>query len=120
MKIGKATVTPLQAGRVRISLGGKTTEVDYKELWGVVFVLGEGQYRDDMLPTQKKEMMVFSRKHVIRAAKDIKKGEMLNVWCEVNVPKTVVEAIAEENGAKVIYQVIPTEIETKDSALDGK
>ena len=123
MKIGKATITPLAGGRVCITIGTQKTEIDYKELWGVVFVLGEGQYRDDMLPVQKKEMMVFSRKHVIEAQKDIKKGEKLNVWCEVNIPKIVVESIAEENGAKVIYQmpeVIPTPESTPSTVSDEK
>lgn len=111
MQIGDAVFTPLASGKIRMSMGGLKTLVDYKELWGVVFMLGEGKYRDDMLPVRKTEMMVFSRKHVVLAERDIKQGETLNVWCEVNVPKTVVEAIAEENGAKVIYQereVIPT------------
>ena len=104
MKVGEAILAPLDKRRVKLTLGKKSTEMDYKDLWGAVFVLGEGKYRDEMLPLRQKEMMVFSRKHVIKVSKDLKAGETVNVWCEVNIPKIVVESIAEKNGAKVIYQ----------------
>lgn len=123
MVVGKATFKPLEEGKVSITIGKQSTEVEYKELWGVIFVLGEGKYRDEMIPVQKKEMMVFSRKHVIKATKDIKAGETINVWCEVNIPKTIVEAIAEENGVKVIYQkdsVIPTDEPVPANSIQKK
>jgi hypothetical protein len=106
MKVGEAILAPLDKRRVKLTLGKKSTEMDYKDLWGAVFVLGEGKYRDEMLPLRQKEMMVFSRKHVIKVSKDLKAGETVNVWCEVNIPKIVVESIAEKNGAKVIYQQV--------------
>ncbi len=104
MQIGKMNVTPLDKHRVQLSIGKATTEVDFKELWGVIFVLSEKEQQDAMMPARKEERMVFSRKHTIEAMKDIKAGDTINVWCEVSIPKTVVEAIAEENGAKVIIQ----------------
>ena len=106
MKVGEATLIPLAKDEVKITLGGKSTTIPYKELWGAVFVLGNDEYRDNMLPVQKKEMMIFSRKHIIEAKKDIKKGEKVSVWCEVNIPQIVVESIALKNGAKVIYQQV--------------
>ena len=106
MKLGELEVTPLPGGKLQLTLGKKTIEIDYKELWGVTFMLAKDkESQDQLLPVQKKEMMVFSRKHQIMLSKDMKKGETVNVWCEVNIPQTVVEAIAEENGAKVILQV---------------
>ncbi len=106
LKIGDITVTPLKGGKLRLSMGDEKTEVEYKDLWGVAFLLGKDDKDrlDQLVPVQKKEMMVFSRKHQILLSKDMKHGETVNVWCEVNVPLTVVEAIAEVNGAKVILQ----------------
>lgn len=113
MQIGDITVEALPGGKLRLTLGQKSTEVEYKDLWGVAFLLGkeDKERQDQLVPVQKKEMMVFSRKHVIRAEKDIKAGETLNVWCEVNIPLTIVEAIAEENGAKVILQKIESPLQ---------
>ena len=106
LKIGDITVTPLVGGKIKLSLGDKSTTVAYKDLWGPTFLLGKDdkELQDQLVPEQKKEMMVFSRKHQIMLQKDMKKGETVNVWCEVNIPQTIVAAIAEENGAKVILQ----------------
>lgn len=104
MQIGGVTFTPMADNKVQIVCENKINIVDYKELWGAIFVLSDDERRDEMMPVRKEERMIFSRKHVIEASKNIKKGEKINVWCEVSIPKTIVEAIAEENGAKVIYQ----------------
>lgn len=105
LKVGDLTIIPEARSRyLTLEMGGKTSRIHYKELWGAMFVLGEGKYRDEMIPHQKEERMVFSRKHEIQTNRDIKKGEKLVFWCEVNVPKTIVAAIAEENGAKLITE----------------
>ena len=105
MKVGDMTITPEKNSRfVTLEIGGKKTRVHYKELWGVVFVLGDGKYRDEMLPVRKEERMMFSRKLQIKAKKDIKAGEIITVWAEFDVAKDVVESIAEKNGAKLITQ----------------
>lgn len=104
MRIGDMVVTPMVGGKVRLSIGDKKTDVAYQDLWGAIFVLSDKERQDAMMPVRKEERMIFSRKHVIEATKDIKKGEKVSVWCEVSIPKTIVEAIAEENGAKVIVQ----------------
>jgi hypothetical protein len=93
-----ATITQKDGTKVK-------TRVHYKELWGAVYMLGNGEYRAQMIPDKKEERMVFSRKHEIIAKRDIKAGEKIAVWCEVDVAKTVVEAIAEKEGAKVVEQV---------------
>lgn len=109
MQVGDLTITPLKNMQVRLTMGGKSCEVLYKDLWGATFMLGDKKYQEAMIPVQKKEMMVFSRKHQVRATHDIKKGDILNFWCEVNIPQMIVESIAKENGAKVILQV-PTPV----------
>lgn len=90
-----------------LTIDGKKTEVEYKELWGVVYLLGDKKHKVEMIPVQKKEMMVFSRKYEIEAKHDIKQGERVVFWGEINIPETIVQSIAEENGAKVIRPGIP-------------
>lgn len=105
MKIGDMTVVPMAHNKVKISIREKSTIVDYKELWGAIFVLSDKERQDAMMPVRKEERMVFSRKHVIRLNKDMKAGEDVVAWCEISIPETIVRAIAEENGAKVIIKV---------------
>lgn len=108
-------MTPLTSKKIQLDIGGQKTDVEYKDLWGVVFLLGDEEHQDQMMPTQKKEMMVFSRKHQIMLQKDMKQGETVSVWCEVNVPLIVVESIVEENGAKILFkspEVVPSERES--------
>lgn len=104
MQIGDMTFSPTTKGMVKVSIGSKSTIVDYKELWGVIFMFSDKERQDAMMPVRKEERMVFSRKHTVQLKNDMKAGEMLNVWCEVSIPQTIVDAIAEENGAKVIIQ----------------
>lgn len=106
MQIGDVTLEPAKEGKLKITVGKVSSEVSYKELWGAVWYLGDVEFRDEMLPVQKKEMMQFARVHTIEATHDIKKGERLQVHCEVNIPQTIVNAIAKKEGAKVI---MPTE-----------
>lgn len=90
-----------------ISVGGKSVDVPYKDLWGVVYFLGSRKHKDELIPVQKKEMMTFSRKYTIEAKHDIKAGEHIVFWGEIDVPRTVVESIALKEGAKVI-ELAPT------------
>lgn len=95
---------------LRMTIDGRSTDVEYKELWGVVYVLGDRKHKTEMIPVQKKEMMQFVRKYTIEAKNDIKQGELITFWAEINVPETVVAAIAEENGAKVVRPGVPEEM----------
>lgn len=104
LQIGEMVVTPMANKKIKLSIGKKETIVEYSDLWGAIFILGDKERQEAMMPVRKEERMIFSRKHTIEASKDIKKGEQVVVWCEVSIPKTIVEAIAEENGAKVIIQ----------------
>jgi hypothetical protein len=81
MKVGDATIQSAKDGKVKITIGEEYSTVPYKDLWGALFVLGDNKYKDEMLPIRKKEMMVFSRKHVIQVKNDMKAGETLSVWC---------------------------------------
>lgn len=89
---------------VTLTIGKEKADVEYKELWGVVYLLGSQKHKSEMIPVQKKEMMQFVRKYRIQAKKDIKEGEEIVFWAEINVSETVVNSIAKENGAKVIRE----------------
>lgn len=102
MVTGALSFEPLANGKIRVKVGAKSTDVDYKDLWSIVFFMGNDEQKDTLMPVRKTPMMVFSRKYVIEAKKDIKKGERIVFWGEVNVEQTVVDAIAKREGVKEI------------------
>lgn len=113
MQIGDMTFTPTADKKhVIVRIENAKTIVKYEELWGAIFVLGDKERQEAMMPVRKEERMIFSRKHVVQLSKDMKAGENVNVWCEVSIPQTIVEAIALENGAKVIVKVPENELST--------
>ncbi len=121
MQVGELTITPEARSRfITLELGGKKTRMHYKELWGAMFVLGDSKYREAMMPVKKEERMVFSRKLEIEAKKDIKKGDKIVVWIEIDVSKAVVAAIAEKEGAKVIGYVENPVLYTPEDIAAGR
>ncbi len=104
LQFGKLTIEKLEGSKFRLTINRSKAEVDFKDLWKAIFLFSPAEQQATLMPAMADERMVFSRKHQIKATKDIKAGEMVTVWCEVNVRDTVVNAIAEENGAKVIIK----------------
>lgn len=117
MVVGALSVEPLANGKLRMSVGSKQTDIDYKDLWSIMFYLGDDEQKDALMPVKKTPMMVFSRKYVIEAKNDIKKGDKIVFWGEVNVEETVVAAIAKQNGVESIEPQAP-ELSTVASGLD--
>lgn len=108
LQIGDITITPEPRSRyLTLTIGGSSARVHYKELWSALFVLGDGRYREAMLPVRKRERVVFSRKLQIQAKKDLKAGEIITVWAEFNVDKDVVESIMKREGVETIEQAQP-------------
>lgn len=115
MQIGDMTVTPTKDGKIELKLGKNKTIVEYKELWGAIFVLSDKERQDAMMPVRKEERMVFSRQIQIKLKNDMKAGEVVKAWTEISIPQTIVEAIAEENGAKVIIKALDEVVTANDS-----
>lgn len=101
---GVTIVPDARSKFLTVTVGGQSTRIHYKELWSMLYVLGTPKYQEEMMPVRKEERMVFSRKHEVMTNRDIKKGEKVVFWCEVDVAKTVVAAIAEKEGGKIIEQ----------------
>lgn len=115
MIFGALSVEPLANGKIRIGVGSKKTDVEYKDLWGAIFLNADKEAQDAMMPVRKTPMMVFSRKYVIEARNDIKKGDKIVFWGEVNVEQTVVDAIAKQHGVTEVHPQLPEEEITFDS-----
>lgn len=98
-------MTPEARSRfITVTIGKESRRVHYKDLWSMLYVLGDAKYQEAMLPVRKEERLVFSRKLQIQAKKDLKEGEVITVWVEFDVARDVAQAIAEKNGAKVLEQ----------------
>lgn len=103
MVTGALSFEPLSNGKIRVKVGAKSTDVDYKDLWSIIFFMGNDEQKDTLMPVRKTPMMIFSRKYVIEAKNDIKKGDKIVFWGEVNVEQTVVDAIAKREGVKEVH-----------------
>ena len=67
LKIGDLTIVPEARSRyLTLEMGGKKCRIHYKELWGAMFVLGDGKYREAMIPSKGEERMLFSRQLRVR------------------------------------------------------
>lgn len=85
---------------VTIMVGKATAIVPYSNLWTIVFAMGDEAKQDQMLPMRIEQMQTFIRQYSVRAAKDIKAGEMVTFNVKVDVPTTVVEGLAEAEKTK--------------------
>ncbi len=83
---------------ITVTIGKESARILYKELWSMLYVLGDAKYQEQMMPVRKEERMVFSRKLRIRTNKDLKEGEEIVVWAEFDVAKDVAEAIVRKEG----------------------
>lgn len=120
LTVGDLTLIPEPRSRyLTLEMGGKKCRIHYKELWGAMFVLGDGKYRAEMVPHKKQERMVFSRKLQIQAKKDIKAGETITVWVEFDVAKDVAQSIVEKNGGKVLEETSPVALSTPPAQTAG-
>lgn len=78
---------------VTILIGKTQAVIPYADLWTAVFAMADEEKQDHMLPIRAERMESFVRQYSIRAAKDIKEGEMVTFRVPINVPVTVVEGI---------------------------
>ena len=71
-------------------------KIDKKELYGLIFSIVSPEEQEAMIPVGTKVMRRFIRQHNVRAMKDIKKGEMTVVNCNIDIPKIMADKIEEE------------------------
>ena len=98
-----------QEGRVlRVRIGENTAYINYKDLYGLVWVMGNEEEQDNLMPVRSTTMRTFFKQHRVIAKKDIKKGEFIVVNCKMDVPTTITEGLKGLMGKdnnKIIHRI---------------
>lgn len=94
IKLGRATfdVRP-KSDRIVLSIGTKATVISKKEMWAVLFAVMGPEQMEAMMPVRKEFINRYRKKLSVRLARDMKAGECVNIICEVDVEKTIADAI---------------------------
>lgn len=79
--------------RLRVTSGNKIGYVEFKELYGIVFMLADPDRQDQLLPVRHTEMTTFTKVHMVKAKKDLKKGDVIKVRCHTNVETAIVDGL---------------------------
>ena len=78
---------------VKLTLAGKTAMIPISELHTLVWSVADAKQRDDLTPVKQTLVRKLIKRHVVEAKRDIKKGQMINVRCETNVPVEIWEGL---------------------------
>lgn len=78
---------------VRVTMGKEEAIIPLEDIYGFIMIAGTPKQQDDLLPIKQTLVKKIIKRHVVMATKDIKKGEMINVRCETNVPTEIVEGL---------------------------
>lgn len=78
---------------VRVKMGSEEAIIPLSEIYSFILIAGTPEQQDSLIPIKQTLVKKIIKRHVVMAKKDIKKGEMINVRCETNVPVEVVEGL---------------------------
>lgn len=92
---------------IKITLGGKTAVILKDELWNFVFSIVTADKQAKMVPVKQEEMVKYVKQHTVELQKDMKKGDIMAVNCEVNVRQEVENAIRREKEEESLSTISP-------------
>lgn len=78
---------------VKLSIDGKDSIIKISDLFNFVFLIADADQQEKLMPIKTETIRKIVKRHVVRVTRDIKKGEMLNVRCETNVPISIWEGL---------------------------
>jgi len=76
---------------IKFTIGNKTAIIPRAELFQLLFTVSNPIQQAEMMPVKTELVRPFARKHIVKLTKDLKKGDTVNVHCEVNIPEILVE-----------------------------
>jgi hypothetical protein len=89
----------------RMTVGKEQRRFKRVDLWSMVFAIANAEQQADMIPVKRSEVVTYRRKHNVKLKKDMRKGDVVHVSCEINVEKSVVEGLKgmiEQQASKVV------------------
>ena len=78
---------------VKMTMGKNTAIIPIKELYTLVWSVVDTKQRTDLTPITQTLVRKIKKRHIVEVTRDIKKGEKLNVRCEVDVPVEMYEGL---------------------------
>jgi hypothetical protein len=87
---------PDQPLYVKIMVKGKETSIPFKDLYSFVFFTATEDQQAELMPVKQTLVKKIIKRHIVAAKRDIKKGEMINIRCETDVPVEIWEGIVAE------------------------
>ncbi len=78
---------------VRVKMGSEEAIIPLQDIYSFMLIAGTPEQQDNLIPVKQTTVEKIIKRHVVMAKKDIKKGEMINVRCETNVPVEIVEGL---------------------------
>lgn len=84
---------PLMKECVRVKIGSEDAIIPLKDIYEFMLVAGTPDQQDNLLPIKQTLVKKIIKRHVVAVKKDMKKGELMNVRCETDVPVEIVEGL---------------------------
>lgn len=111
-----------EADYVVLRMGKESKRIRKVELWSMCYIMADADTQDKLTPVRTTEVQEFKRKHRIQLKKDMRRGEILTVTCNINIPTTVVEGlkgiIEDRKHSTVFNATSPVIIKPNPSAGD--
>ncbi len=64
------------------------------ELYALTMAVVGEKEQDELMPVRQTRMTTFRRKHIVQLKKDMKKGEKITYYTDINIPTVVEEGLA--------------------------
>lgn len=86
---------------VLVRVGEHKINMKKHDLWEMAWLISRQKEQDDLISIQKTHLMKFERGMKIRATKDIKKGDFIQINVPINIPTLIVESLLQEHGKEL-------------------
>jgi hypothetical protein len=80
--------------KVKIIVDGREGIISKKDLYPFVFVIADEETQSKLMPVQRTTIRKYVKQHRVELLKDMKKGDVMVVNCEVDVPLTVEQGLS--------------------------
>lgn len=86
---------------VKVSIAGTDSIVKISDLFNFVFFIANAEEQEQMMPVKSETVRKIRKIHMVKATKDVKKGDMFKFRCETNVVESVWEGLKGMMGKEI-------------------
>lgn len=78
---------------MEFKVGDETSLVSRKDLYSLVFALGDNVTQDALMPVRQTKVHKYIKQHRVKVKKHLKPGDEVVVNCEIDVPITIEDGL---------------------------